>query len=320
MGSFTSGATCVGRTFAMNSPVESAAWQVSGREVHVSHLTKLYWPEVGVSKGDLLRYYLAIASVAMPHFRDRPATMRVFPEGVLGPSFYQRDRPEHAPDWLRTVNYHPKTTKKSSHVSILTLIDDAAGLIWLANAGSIEFHLWSARLPDLSRPDQAIFDLDPGAVASFVDVCQAALRLREALVRDGMRSYPKSSGGRGLHVYMPLAPEHTFEQVRAWVKSVAERLAAADPELLAVAHGPTHRGNRITVDYAQNSVGSNTAAPYTVRAQRTYPVVSTPVRWEEIEAGVDPSAFTPQVVLERVRQHGDLFAPASKGGQHLPQM
>lgn len=305
----------------MTAPGESEVWRIGEREVQVSHLTKLFWPEAGVTKGDMLRYYLAIAPAALPHFHDRPVTMRVFPEGAAGPSFYQRDRPEHAPDWLRSVEYHPKTARAPTQVSTLPLVDDAAGLIWLANAGSIEFHLWGTRLPDLVRPDQAIFDLDPGEAATFTNVCRAAMRLREELARDGMRSYPKTSGGRGLHVYVPLAPEHTFEQVRAWVKAVAERLAAANPELVAMARGATHRGDMITVDYAQNSVGRNTAAAYTVRAQRTQPIVSTPLTWEEIEAGdVDPGALTPEVVLERVRRLGDLFAPASEGGQRLPGM
>jgi bifunctional non-homologous end joining protein LigD len=304
----------------MGARGDSAVWQVGEHEVHVTHLGKLYWP-AGVTKGDVLRYYLAIAPTAMPHFRERPATMRVFPEGALGPSFYQRDPPEHAPDWLRRVAYHPKTTKTPSQMSTLTIIEDAAGLIWLANAGSLEFHLWSTQLHDLERPDQAIFDLDPGEAATFAAVCRAALGLREELERDGIQSYPKTSGGRGLHVYVPLAAEQTFQQVRAWVKAIAERLAAADPALVAVAHRATHRGEQITVDHAQNSIGRNTAAPYTLRARSAQPVVSTPLRWEELEAGgVDPEAFTPPIVLERVRRFGDVFASAIQGGQHLPRL
>lgn len=303
----------------MGAAADSAVWQVGERAVQVSHLTKLYWPEAGVTKGDLLRYYLDIAPVALPHFRDRPVTMRIYPDGVSGPSFYQRDRPEQAPAWLRAAAYHPKTARAAPHVVQLPIVDDAAGLIWLANAGSIELHLWAARLPDLARPDQAIFDLDPGEAATFADVCQAALRLREALEREGLRSYAKTSGGQGLHVYVPLAAGHTFEQVRAWVKAIAERLAAASPGSIAVAHGPTHRGGQVTVDHAQNSVGRNTAAPYTVRARRSGPTVSTPLRWEEIEAGgVDPAALTPRAVLERVQRLGDLFAPVASDGQRLP--
>lgn len=304
----------------MSAAADSADWQVGDRTVQVSHLTKLYWPEAGVTKGDLLRYYAAIAPVALPHVHRRPVTLRACPDGVLGPCFYQRARPEHAPAWLRGVAYRPKTAKPAPHVVHLPVIDDAAGLIWLANAGSVEFHPWAARVPDLARPDQAIFDLDPGASATFADACQAALRLREALVREGLQGCAKTSGGRGLHVYVPLAAGHTFERVRAWVKALATRLAAAHPDLIAVAGGPTHQGGRVTIDYAQNSVGRNTAAPYTVRARGPRPAVSTPLRWEEVEAGgLDPGALTPQVVLERVQRLGDLFAPVTGGGQHLPQ-
>src|SRR5260221_8718832 len=306
----------------MSAAADSTVWQVGEHTVAVSRLTKVYWPEAGVTKGDLLRYYLAIAAVALPHFHGRPVTMRVCPDGMLGPCFYQGARPAHAPAWLRSVAYQPKTAKAAAHVVHLLVIDHAAGLLWLANAGSIEFHLWTARLPDLARPDQAIFDLDPGETATFADACQGALQLRELLLREGLQSYAKTSGGRGLHIYVPLyvplAAEHTFAQVRAWVRATGERLAAAAPDLIAAASGPTHQGGQVTVDYAQNSVGHNTAGPYTLRAHRAQPVVSTPLPWEGLEAGsVDPRARTPQVVLERVQRHGDLYAPVLRGGQRL---
>ena len=212
----------------------------------------------------------------------------------------------------------PYQDETDGHVLHAILVDDAAGLIWLANAGSIEFHLWSARLPDLAAPDQAIFDLDPGHQAEFADVLRAALRLNAELERLGLRGYPKTSGGHGLHVYMPLAPGHTFPAVRAWVKALAEQLAAGDPELIAVAHGSTHRGRQVTIDHAQNSVGRNTAAPYTVRALPGAPV-SAPLTWDEVKAGlVQPSDLTLRVVRDRVRANGDLFAPVLQGGQRLP--
>ena len=302
----------------MPTEADAAVWHVGERDVRVTHLSKLYWPATGITKGDVLRYYRAVAPTLLPYLRDRPVTMRLFPEGASGPSFYRRDPPQHAPDWLRRATYHPKTAKRFAQVSTLTVIDDAAGVIWLANAGSLEFHPWSAKLPDMEHPDQAIFDLDPGEEATVVDVCQAALLLRSELERDGLQCAPKTSGGRGVHVYVPLAPEHTFEQVRAWVKSIAERLAIAFPTLVAVAHGATHRGAQVTIDHAQNSIGRNTAAPYTLRARVAHPVVSTPLRWRELEAGgIDPDAFTPDVVLDRVQRLGDLFAPVMQGSQHL---
>ncbi len=250
--------------------------------VQVSHLEKRYWQQVEFTKGDMLHYYQQIASVALPYFKDRPVTLRVFPQGVAGVSYYLRDCPEAAPDWLRRVKYHPKT---ATHLIPLPLIDNTAGLIWFANKGAIEFHLWSSHVPDLTEPDQAIFDLDPGDTTSFHDVREAALRLHEMLEQAGVRGYPKTSGGHGLHIYVPLGAGFTFERVRSWVKAIGQQLATISPDLISLAHGPTHRGGRVTIDYGQNSVGRNTAAPYSLRASIPHPTVSTPLTWEELGAG-----------------------------------
>jgi bifunctional non-homologous end joining protein LigD len=266
----------------------------------------------------MLRYYQQIAPVALPHFKDRPVTLRVFPQGVAGISYYLRDCPESAPAWLRRVEYHPKTVMHPVH---LPLIDTAAGLLWFANEGAIEFHLWSSHVPDLTQPDMAIFDLDAGETASFHDVREAALWLHDQLEQAGVRGYPKTSGGRGLHIYVPKASGSTFDQVRAWVKAVGEQLATTYPELISIAHGATHRGGRVTIDYEQNSVGRNTAAPYTLRANTAHPTVSTPLTWEELEGDTPrPTDLTPQVVLERVGRLGDLFAPVLQADQHLGQV
>ena len=293
----------------------ATTWQLGRRTVRITHLDKLYWPGDGLTKGDLLQYYRDIAPVMLPYCLNRPATLRVFPNGIEGHSYYQRDRPARAPHWLRTVAYQTATDEHLVHA---ILIDDAAGLIWFANTGALEFHLWSSRLPNLTEPDQVIFDLDPGDQATFSDVLQAALHLREALDQLGLRGYPKTSGGRGLHVYLPLAPGHTFDGVRSWVKTLAEQLAARHPDLIAVAHGHTHRGRKVTIDHAQNSIGRNTAAPYSVRALPRAPV-STPLSWEEVEdSQIHPTDLTLSVVPTRVRARGDLFAPVLRGDQHLP--
>jgi len=200
----------------------------------------------------------------------------------------------------------------------LPLIDTAAGLIWFANRGAIEFHLWSSHVPDLTQPDQAIFDLDPGDTASFTDVREAALRLHDKLEQGGVRGYPKTSGGRGLHIYVPLAAGYTFERVRSWVKAVGQQLATTYPDLIAIAQGPTHLGRRVTIDPGQNSVGRNTAAPYTLRASTAHPTVSTPLSWEELATGtMHPADLTPPVVLERVGRLGDLFAAVRTQDQRI---
>lgn len=292
-------------------------WQLDGHDVSVTHLDKVYWLATGVTKGDLLRYYLQVAQTLLPYLRERPVTVRVYPDGVPGASYYQRDRSARAPKWVRGVAYQPKTATEAVR---LMLVDDSAGLLWLANAGSVEFHLWASHVPDLDVPDCAIFDLDPGDEAPFARVLTAALRLRDALGEENVRGYPKTSGGRGLHVFVPLTAGagYTFDGVRAWVKRQAERLAARYPDLIAVAHGATHRGDQVTVDYAQNSIARNTAAPYTVRAHPEKPIVSTPLTWDEVAAGgLHPTDCTPQVALDRIRRLGDLFAPVLTAGQHI---
>jgi bifunctional non-homologous end joining protein LigD len=263
----------------------------------------------------MLRYYVQIAPVALPYLKDRPVTLRVYPQGVEGAFYYLRDCPQEAPDWLRRASYQPKTV---SHPVPLPLLDSVAGLLWFANRGAIEFHLWGSHLPDLTQPDLAMFDLDPGETASFDVVREAALRLHDALEQAGVKGYPKTSGGGGLHVFVPLALGHTFERVRTWVKAVGQRLAPSYPELIALAHGATHQGGRVTIDYAQNSIGRNTAAPYTLRAHPVHPTVSTPLTWEELDAGtIQPTDLTPQVVLERVGRLGDLFAPVLQADQRI---
>ena len=294
---------------------KSETWQLGSQAVQVSHPEKLYWPQTGFTKGEMLHYYRQIAPVALPYFKDRPVTLRVFPQGVDGVSYYLRDCPDYAPGWLRRVQYRPKTV---AHMVPLPLIDTAAGLIWFANEGAIEFHLWSSRVPDLTQPDQVIFDLDPGTTMNFHDVREAALRLHDKLEQGGVKGYPKTSGGRGLHIYVPLAAGYTFERVRSWVKEMGQQLATAYPELISLAQGSTHQGGRVTIDYAQNSVGRNTAAPYTLRASTSQPAVSTPLSWGELDAStVDPADLTPQAVLERVQRLGDLFAPVLHTDQHI---
>jgi bifunctional non-homologous end joining protein LigD len=296
-------------------PAEKTTWDVAGRSVQVTSLDTVYWPDDGLTKGDLLAYYRDIAPVMLPYLRDRPVTLRVFPRGITGSGYYRRDRPPKAPEWLRGADYETATNR---HTLRTLIIDDAAGLVWCANSGAIEFHVWSAHLPDLAESDQAIFDLDPGEARAFRDVLRAAMVLREELERLGLRSYPKTSGGRGLHVLIPLAPGHSFDAVRDWVSGLADELAAAHPARFSSAGGATHRGDRITIDYAQNSIGRNTAAPYTARGLPHAPV-STPVTWDEVESGkIDPVDFTLRTVPARIQRVGDLLAPMREDTQRLP--
>lgn len=293
----------------------SEIWQFGGRTLRVTHLEKLYWPQAGFTKGQMLQYYQQIAPVVLPYFKNRPVTLRLFPEGAIGPSYYMRDYPVHAPSWLQSVQYQPRTL---AHAIRLPLIDDSAGLLWFANEGAIEFHLWSSHTPDLTVPDQAIFDLDPGEGTTFSNVRETALRLHDALEHLGIRSYVKTSGRHGLHVHVALVAGYTFEQVRSWVKGIGQQLAARYPDVISIARGSTHQGKMVTIDAAQNSLGRNTAAAYTLRASATSPTVSTPLSWEELESSsILPTDLTPQVVLQRIQRLGDLFSPVLQADQRL---
>ena len=294
---------------------KSDSIRASGRSVQVTSLDREYWPEDGISKGDVLTWYRDIAPILLPYLKDRPVTLRVFPRGIAGPGHYRRDRPDSAPDWIRHVEYQTAT---DGHTLEALVIDDAASLIWAANTGAIEFHLWCAHLPDLDEPDVIVLDLDPGDSAPFTDVLKAAGVVRDELERQQVRGYAKTSGGRGLHVFLPLKPGRTFDEVRDWVSALAERLENAHPKLIAAAHGGTHKGRLITIDHAQNSIGRNTAAPYTLRARPGAPV-STPVTWDEVDDGeFTPDDFTLRNIRARVKKIGDVFKPVLAANQELP--
>lgn len=297
--------------------MDREVWELEGHRVTVTHLDKLFWPEEGITKGDLLHYYQKMGPVMLPYLRDRPVTLHVFPDGIKGGAYYRRERPAHAPRWIRSVAYRPVSLQEVIHVPV---IDNLAALIWFANLGSIEFHGWGSRLPALEEPDMAFLDLDPGDEASFEQVVEAALCVRDLLEEIGVDGYVKTSGGRGLHVYIPLASGYTFKAVRTWVKRLARLLASRRPSLILVARGATHRGKEVSIDYAQNSLGRNMAVPYTVRAHPGAPV-STPLSWEELQANaLRPEMFTLHTVPDRVRQQGDLFQNVLVRRQHLPEL
>ncbi|MBN9012781.1 MAG: non-homologous end-joining DNA ligase [Rhizobiales bacterium] len=285
--------------------------------VEFTNLEKVLWPDEGVTKGDLLDYFRSTASAFLPHFRDRPVTMRVYPRGIDQPSFYRRELPEGAPASIRRVAYETATDRHKVELPIIDTLDDALAL---ANAGAIEFHLWASRAPRLDKPDVAIFDLDSGDAAPFDRILAAAAILETELSALNLRSCPKTSGGKGMHVYVPIEPSHEFDDVRAWVEAFARHLAMRHPAHFSLAKGGTHRDELVTIDYAQNSIGRNTAAPYTVRARPGAPV-STPLSWDEVRhGGIVPLDFTLRTVPNRIEKLGDLFAPVLARDQRLPPL
>lgn len=285
--------------------------------VAFTNLEKVLWPEAGLTKGDLIDYLRLTASAFLPHFRDRPVTMRVYPRGIDQPSFYRRELPEGAPTSIRRVTYETATDRHTVELPIIDTLDDALGL---TNAGAIEFHLWASRAPRLDKPDLAIFDLDVGDDAPFERILAAAALLETELSSLNLRSCAKTSGGKGMHVYLPIEPSHDFDAVRNWVESFARLLAKRHPAHFTLSKGGTHRDELVTIDYAQNSIGRNTAAPYTVRARPGAPV-STPLSWDEVRhGGIEPLDFTLRTVPGRIAKVGDLFAPVLARDQRLPPL
>ncbi len=296
---------------------KSPQWTFGDRSVSISHPDKLLWPEDGVTKLQMLEYYRQLGPVMSPYFHRRPVTTRFFPEGIQGDAFYRRELPRNAPPWIHGADYQPVT--KSTRIRVPT-IDDVSSLVWFANQGAIEFHLWASRLPKLDRPDQAIFDLDIGPTTPFDRALQAALAIRDHLRKKEVTCFAKTSGGTGMHVYVPLARRYTFDQVREWVRATALEVQRAHEHLVSVPHGRSHVEGTVTVDYAQNSIGRNTAAPYTLRARPGAPV-SAPVTWDEVESGrFVPVDFTIHTMARRMAGMEDPFRGVVEEHQTLGEL
>ena len=281
--------------------------QLDGKQLDITHPDKLYWPEEGITKLDLIQYYQRMAPFMLPYFKDRPVTLHVYPGGINKTSYYRRNLPRNAPTWLPSAEYETTT---DSHLIHLPLISCTADLIWYANQGSIEFHLWSSQISHLDKPDWLIFDLDPGDKASFSDVLETARIIHAYLEKNAFKGFAKTSGGSGLHIYLA-APANivNFKQARDKVKEIAVELATQYPDLIRIPKKGTHKGRFVTVDYAQNSKGRNTVAPYSVRAKPGAPV-SMPVSWDEIKKGdIRPEDFTLKNSTERAMPNTDLFLP-----------
>ncbi len=294
----------------------SNEWTINGHTIELTSLDKPYWPDDGLTKGDALNYYRAVADVMLPYVVNRPITFRAYPSGIKGPGFWRRDVPDNAPDWLTSVTYQPETREDRIEVP---LIQNEAALIWWTDHSSIEIHQWLSLKDDLDHPDWAVFDLDPGEDVGFDRILEAAVLVRDDLAEHGLKTFAKTSGATGMHVFVPLVPKDPFDDVRAWVHGVARRLAEQQPKLIAAASGGTHRGSVVTIDHAQNSVARNTAAPYTLRA-RSGATVSAPLSWDEVEKGkVRPGDLTLRTMPKRLKHDGDPWGGALKLRQKLPK-
>ena len=279
--------------------------RIAGRVVKLTNLRKVFWPDRGITKGDLLRYYAEVSGVLLPHLHDRAMVMKRYPNGARGKCFFMKRAPSPRPDWIETCAIE----HRSGNVIDFPMIQDLASLLWVVNLGCIDLNPWYARCDDVNRPDFLHFDLDPVVGASFERVLESALIVREALERLGMPTYVKTTGASGVHIYVPIERGPTQKQVWTFAKALAQTLAAKHPKLLTAEYliAKRPRGH-VLVDYNQNAWGKTLASIYSPRPQRNA-TVSTPLRWEEVERGVAVEDFRIDNVPARVQALGDLWAP-----------
>jgi bifunctional non-homologous end joining protein LigD len=295
------------------------ALDVGGRAIRVSSLDRVLFPAIGFSKAELLDYYVRVAPVLLPHLAGHPVTLHRFPEGVGGPHFFQTRTPPH-PDWVRTQRMY---TFRSGKEVDAPVIDDLAGLVWAVNLSTIELHPFLGVVNDLEHPRTLVVDLDPGVPAGLRDACAVALDVGAALEALGLDAYAKTSGGKGVHVVVPLAPGTPYGATKAVTRAIAATLARREPERVVDRMALARRAGRVFIDWSQNDQGKSTIAPYSVKALDV-PTVATPVTWDEVDAVAAGRAeesrlwFTPREALDRVDRLGDLTTAVAP--QHLPSV
>jgi bifunctional non-homologous end joining protein LigD len=290
--------------------VNAVVAEVDGRQVKLSNLDKVLYPEVGFTKRDVIDYYARVTPAVLPHLDGRALTLKRYPNGVDADFFYEKNAPKHRPDWV--------TTARVGSIDYV-VVDHPATLVWLANLADLELHTSLALVSDPERPTLVAFDLDPGPPATIVECSRVALLLDGMFRGLGLQSFAKTSGSKGMQVYLPLNSEATFAQTKAFAKAVAELLAREEPELVVARQTKTARGGKVLVDWGQNDVNKTTVSVYSLRA-KARPTVSTPVTWDEVRATRAPEDLTFEAadVLRRVDEHGDLFAPVLTLVQRLP--
>ena len=279
--------------------------RVGGRRVRLTNLHKPFWPELGITKAGLLRYYAAVAPYLLPHLKDRAMVMKRYPNGWRGKHFFMKRTPEHAPEWLETCAIE----HGSGSVIDFPLVQNLASLLWVVNLGCIDLNPWYARCDDTGRPDFLHFDLDPVPGAGFDRVRETALLVRDNLARLRMKSYAKTSGSKGIHVYVPIVRGPVQKRVWAFAKEFARAMEQREPGLVTAEYRVAKRPpGRVLVDYNQNAWGRTLASVYSVRPVAGA-AVSMPVAWEEIEAGVEIGDFTVANAPARLAERGDLWKP-----------
>jgi len=297
-----------------------AELMVEGHKIPVSNLDKVLYPKVGFTKGQVIDYYIRIAPLLLPHLKDRPLTMKRYPDGVEGEFFYEKNCPSHRPKWVQTAKVWSEGNQRIMHYC---LANDLSTLVWAANLADLELHTSLSRRNNIERPTMMVFDLDPGAPADIVQCCQVGLWLRDLLGQMKLKSFAKTSGSKGLQVYVPLNTAVTYDQTKRLSHGFAQHLEHDHADLVTSNMSKAMRKGKVFVDWSQNDEHKTTICVYSLRA-REEPTVSTPVTWEEVvnclkKKNADKLKFRSDKVLTRVEKLGDLFEPIEKLKQKLPK-
>jgi len=292
--------------------------EVGGRRLKLSNLDKVLYPGPGTTKAEVIDYYTRVAPALLPHMKGRPLTLKRYPNGVDGKFFYEKNAPSHRPEWVTTAAIYSRSNKADID---FCLVEDLPTLVWAANLASLELHTSLARAAEIMRPTMVVFDLDPGPPATILECCRVALRLRELLGELRLECFPKTSGSKGLQVYVPLNTATSYEETKPFALAIAQHLEELDPKGVLSNMKKELRTGKIFVDWSQNDDHKTTVSVYSMRA-RELPTVSTPVSWDEVEAHhrgkLKALSFTTDTVLKRLERDGDLFAPLLRMEQHLP--
>jgi bifunctional non-homologous end joining protein LigD len=286
------------------------------REVRLTSADRVLFPDDGVTKGDLFAYYDAVADVLVPHLRDRPFTMKRYREGIAAPAFFQKQAPKGMPSWIPTRRFPTRTREGRSRLVDFPLVNTREALLWMVQMHCIDMNVWYSRVDEPERPDYVVFDLDPPD-GDFALGVRGARLVGSLMTEVGVRAYPKASGADGMHVFVPIERRHSFEDAHAFAESTARLLETRHPGVVTTEWLKAKR-NGVLIDYHQNGLGRTTASVYSVRPKQGA-TVSMPLRWEELEDGLDRRALTIDATLRRIEKEADLFAPVLDGGQSLKE-
>jgi bifunctional non-homologous end joining protein LigD len=303
---------------ALDDLGRSGQWEIAGRRLKVTNLDKVLFPgERPVSKRELIRYHALIAPYALPYLADRPINTQRFPDGVDKEGFWQKEVPEHAPDWLKQWHDSEADADKTQCYAVL---DSVPAMVWMANHGAVELHPWTSALPDVHQPTWALIDIDPGERSSFEDVLVLARLYRAALEHMEVEGMPKVTGKRGVQIWVPVRTGYTFDDTRAWVEKVSRAIGRTVPELVSWQWQKRRRGGLARLDYTQNAINRTLVAPFSTRPSPGAPV-SVPITWDELDdPQLRPDSWTLWTVLDRLREKGDPLAPLIGKQQELPRL